>query len=107
MVSELYLDLVSRKLDGIVLSDGMCRVQNGLFGLLENYWETKLLKIFFRIKYLIFLQIIFYLVEQIQLNWVAGVNVGVVVEVFALQQQNVDLCDTLFAKGFAMVHPMN
>ena len=47
-----------------------------------------------------------YLVEQIQLNWVAGVNVGVVVEVFALQQQNVDLCDTLFAKGFAMVHPM-
>ena len=37
MVSELYLDLVSRKLDGIVLSDGMCRVQNGLFGLLEKY----------------------------------------------------------------------
>lgn len=52
-------------------------------------------------------QIVFYLVEQIQLNWVAGVNVGVVVEVFALQQQNVDLCDTLFAKGFAMVHPMH
>ena len=78
MVSELDLDLVSRKLDRIVLSDGMCSVQNGLFGLL---------------------------VEQIQLNWVARVDVGVAVEVFALQQQNIRFSNALLAKGFAMVHP--
>ena len=78
MVSELYLDLVSRKLDRIVLSDRMSRVKNGLFGLL---------------------------VEQIQLNWVARVDVGVAVEVFALQQQNVRFSNALLAKSFAMVHP--
>ena len=48
MVSKLYLDLVSRKLDGIVLSDGMCRVQNGLFGLLENYQKTIIFNFFLK-----------------------------------------------------------
>ena len=80
MVSELYLALVSRKLDRIVLSDGMCRVQNGLFGLL---------------------------VQQIQLNWVARVDISVAIEVFALKQQNICFSNALLSKSFAMVHPMN
>ena len=80
VVSELDLDLEGREVDGVVHPDGMGAVQDGLASLL---------------------------VEEVQLDGVAGVDVGVRVKVLALQEEDIAFNDALFAEGLAMVDPVN
>lgn len=80
MVSELNLNLQCSKLHCIVLPHRVGAVQNGFPGLL---------------------------VEQVQLDGIPGVNVGVAVEVLSLQEQNLGLDNALLAQSLAMINPID
>ena len=79
-VPELDLELISGKDDGLVHGDGMGSIQDGQLGLL---------------------------VQQVQLDGVPVVNVGVAVKVLPLQEQDVVIHDPLLAESLAMVHPVH
>ena len=80
MVPKLDLGLVSGKHDGILLSHRVRGIQNGLFGLL---------------------------VQQIQLDGVARVDVGIAVEVLAFEQKHIAFHDALLSERLAVVNPMD
>ncbi len=80
VISKLDLDLQGRKLGCIVHSDGMGSVKDCFSGLL---------------------------VQQVELDRVPGVDVGVAVEVLPFQQQHVGLDDALLAQSLAVVNPVN
>ena len=79
-VPELDLELISGKDDGLVHGDGMGSIQDGQLGLL---------------------------VQQVELDGVPVINVGVAVKVLPLQEQDVVIHDTLLAESLAMVHPVH
>ena len=80
MVPKLDLGLEGCKCDGIFLSHRMRGIQNGLFGLL---------------------------VQQIQLDRIARVDVGIAVEVLAFEQKDFVFQNSLLAERLAMVNPMD
>ena len=80
VVSELNLDLEGRELGRVVHPDRVGSIQDCLTGLL---------------------------VQEVELNRVPGVDVGVAVEVFALQQQDVGLNDALLSESLAVVNPVH
>ena len=80
VISELDLDLEGRELGRVVHPDRVGSIQDGLSGLL---------------------------VQEVELNRVPGVDVGVAVEVLALQKQDIGLNDALFSQGLAVVHPVH
>ena len=80
VVAILDLEVVSRELDSVVHCHGMRPVKNG---------SSRLL------------------VEQIELNGVAGVDVGVAVEVLSLQEQYFRLHDALLAQSLAVIDPVH
>ena len=80
MVPKLDLGLEGCKRDGIFLSHRMRGIQNGLFGLL---------------------------VQQIQLDRIARVDVGIAVEVLAFEQKDFVFHNSLLAERLAMVNPMD
>ena len=80
VVAVLDLKVVSRELDCMVHCHRMRPVQNG---------SSRLL------------------VEQIQLDGVAGVDVGVAVEVLSLQEQYFRLHNALLAQSLAVIDPVH
>ena len=80
MVPKLDLGLVGGKHDGILLRHGMRGIQNGLFGLL---------------------------VQQIQLDGVARVDVGIAVKVLAFEHEDIAFHNALLAERLAMVNPVD
>lgn len=79
-VAKLDLGLESGELDGVVHANGMSAVQDGLPRLL---------------------------VQKVELDGISGVDVGVAVEVLALEQQDFRLDDALLTQRPAMVHPVD
>jgi len=47
------------------------------------------------------------LIKKIQLYRISGIDVGIAVEIFSLQQQNVGFHNSLLTQSFAVIHPIH